>query len=158
YVLSVGGTTIPHKGSTSPDVAWFEGTGLRDTNGGSTGGGISTVIHRPTFQSSLHVTSVNPGAIKGRVVPDVSANADWNASPYLLVVDNGAQGNGGTSAASPLVASLIALINEHRGPGKRVGYLTPQLYRAPAGTTSGPTVGALGCTDVTVGNNTTAHV
>jgi len=158
YVLSVGGTTIPHKGGTSADVVWFEGTGLRDTNGGSTGGGISTVIHRPTFQSAIHLTSVNPGAIKGRVVPDLSANADWNASPYLLVVDNGAQGNGGTSAATPLVASLIALINEQRGPGKRVGYLTPLLYRTPAGTTAGPTVGALGCTDVTSGNNNTAHV
>lgn len=158
YVLSVGGTTIPHKGGSSPDVVWFEGTGLRETNGGSTGGGISTVIHRPTFQSAIHMTSVNPGAIKGRIVPDLSANADWNASPYLLVVDNGAEGNGGTSAATPLVASLIARINEQRGPGKRVGYLTPQLYRTPAGTTSGPTVGALGCTDVTSGNNNTAHV
>jgi len=158
YVLSVGGTTIPHKGATSPDVVWFEGTGLRETNGGSTGGGISTVIHRPTFQSGIHLTSVNPGAIKGRIVPDLSANADWNASPYLLVVDNGAEGNGGTSAATPLVASLITRINEQRGPGKRVGYLTPQLYRAPAGSTAGPTVGALGCTDVTSGNNNTAHV
>ena len=158
YVLSVGGTTIPHKGATSPDVVWFEGTGLRDTNGGSTGGGISTVIQRPAWQSNVHLTSVNPGAIAGRVVPDLSANADWNASPYLLVVDNGAQGNGGTSAASPLVASLIALINEHRGPSKRVGYVTPLLYRAPAGAASGPTVGTLGCTDVTSGNNTTAHV
>src|SRR5262249_52803267 len=116
YVLSVGGTTIRHKGGTSPDVVWFEGTGLRETKGGSTGGGISTVIHRPSFQSGIPVSSVNPGAIKGRIVPDLSANADWNASPYLLVVDNGAEGNGGTSAASPLVASLIALINEHRGP------------------------------------------
>ena len=158
YVLSVGGTTIPRKGATSPDVVWFEGTGLRDTNGGSTGGGISTVIQRPAWQSGIHLTSVNPGAISGRVVPDLSANADWNASPYLLVVDNGAQGNGGTSAASPLVASLIALINEHRSPAKRVGYVTPLLYRAPAGTASGPTVGTLGCTDVTTGNNTTAHV
>jgi len=158
YVLSVGGTTIPHKGATSPDVVWFEGTGLRETNGGSTGGGISTVIHRPAFQSGIHLTSVNPGAINGRIVPDLSANADWNASPYLLVVDNGAEGNGGTSAATPLVASLITRINEQRGTGKRVGYLTPLLYRAPAGSASGPTVGALGCTDVTSGNNNTAHV
>src|SRR5215472_8399648 len=30
---------------------------------------------------------VNPGAIVGRCVPDVAANADWNASPYWLVVD-----------------------------------------------------------------------
>ena len=47
------------------------------------------------------VQSVNPGAIVGRYVPDVAANGDWNASSYLLVVDGGAQPNGGTSAATP---------------------------------------------------------
>jgi hypothetical protein len=46
------------------------------------------------------VQSVNPGALVGRCIPEVAANADWNASPYLLVVDGGAQPNGGTSAAT----------------------------------------------------------
>ena len=34
---------------------------------------------------------------------DIAANADWNASPYLLVVDGKSQPNGGTSAATPLI-------------------------------------------------------
>jgi len=158
YVLAVGGTTIPKKGS---DIVWFEGDGLRpqqqgDPDGGSTGGAVSTVFARPAWQSGITIKSVNPNSINGRVTPDLAANADWTASPYLLVVDGKAEGNGGTSAATPLVASLIARINAQLPPGKRVGYLTPVLYqKSGAAKTS---VGAACCTDVTSGNNKTAKV
>jgi kumamolisin len=152
YVLSVGGTTIVSQGGAEGDIAWKEGDGLRADNGGSTGGGVSAIFPRPDFQSNIKIASVNPGAISGRVIPDVAANADWNASPYLLVVDGKAQPNGGTSAATPLVASLITLINEQRGAAaNRIGYITPVLYQARAGNT----VGSQGCTDVDSGNNTT---
>ncbi len=154
YVLSVGGTTIPVKNGKQPDIAWKEGDGLRADNGGSTGGGCSAIFPRPVWQNAVKIRSVNPGAIAGRVVPDVAANADWVASPYLLVVDGQAQANGGTSAATPLCASLIALMNAARGPGKRVGFLTPVLYQGKGGSTGTP-AGALGCTDVTSGDNTT---
>ncbi len=156
YALAVGGTTIPVKGGSQPDIVWFEGDGLRSDNGGSTGGGVSAEFPRPPWQQAIDVKSVNPRGIVGRCVPDLAANADWNASPYLLVVDGGAQPNGGTSAATPLVASLITRINAQRDAGNPVGYLTPLLYEAsPAG---GTTVGAAGCTDVVSGNNNTAQV
>jgi kumamolisin len=151
YVLAVGGTTIPTKGGSQPDIAWKEGSGLRATNGGSTGGGVSAVFPRPTWQSSVNITSVNPGSIVGRCVPDLAANADWNVSPYLLVVDGKSQPNGGTSAATPLMASLLTLINATRPANDRVGYLTPVLYQTNGGTT----IGAAGCIDVTSGNNVT---
>jgi kumamolisin len=154
FSLSVGGTTIPAKNATVVDIVWKEGDGLRADNGGSTGGGVSAVFPRPTWQSAITITSVNPGSINGRCVPDIAANADWNASPYLLVVDGSAQANGGTSAATPLCASLVTLINAARGPGKRVGYLTPLLYQTPDGAV-GKTVGSAGCTDVVSGNNDT---
>ena len=150
YVLAVGGTTIPTKGGTGPDIVWEEGDGLRADNGGSTGGGVSAKFDRPPWQEGITIASVNPGAIVGRCVPDVAANADWNASPYLLVVDGKAQGNGGTSAASPLWASLVTLVNQARGAGKRIGYLTPLLYQGGAG--------SAGCTDITSGDNVTAAV
>jgi kumamolisin len=153
YVLSVGGTTIPQKGGTGPDVVWFEGNGLRSSQHGSTGGGVSSFVQRPSWQASLAIDSVNPGAIVGRIMPDIAANADWDASPYLLVVDGHAEPNGGTSAATPLVASLLALINATRGPGKRVGYVTPVLYQSQGATT----IGAAGCTDVQSGSNATGH-
>jgi len=154
FTLAVGGTTIPVKGGTGADIVWFEGTGLRASNGGSTGGGVSAVFPVPSWQSSVAVPSVDPGGIAGRCVPDIAANADWVASPYLLVVDGKAQANGGTSAATPLIASLITLINEERGAGKQIGYLTPLLYQAQG---SG-TIGSEGCTDVVKGNNSTDKV
>jgi kumamolisin len=161
YVLSVGGTAIPTKGGSEPDVVWKEGDGLRADNGGSTGGGVSRVPFSnteegPPWQKIVAVRSVNPQAIVGRCIPDLAANADWIASPYLLVVDGKMEPNGGTSAASPLVAGLLTLINSNLQAGKRVGYLTPVLYQTiGAGNT---TVGAAGCTDVTDGDNITAHI
>jgi kumamolisin len=158
YALAVGGTTIPSKTSSAKDTVWFEGDGLRADNGGSTGGGVSTMFARPAWQSKIEINSVNSGSIEGRVLPDIAANADWIKSPYLLVVDGSSQGNGGTSAATPLWASLITLINGERGSAGRVGYLSPLLYAPPSGNGSGSTVGTLGCTDVTSGNNNTDKV
>jgi kumamolisin len=97
--------------------------------------------------------SVNPGAIVGRCIPDLAANADWTVSPYLLYVDGGAQPNGGTSAASPLVAAMVALINAQLGRGLKVGYLTPLLYQPAA---DGHPMGASVCSDVVSGSNATA--
>jgi kumamolisin len=154
YVLSVGGTTIV---ANQNDIFWKEGDGLRADNGGSGGGGMSAIFPQPTWQATAaaKITSVNPGAIVGRVVPDVAANADWVASPYLLVVDGKAQPNGGTSAATPLWASLITLINQQRGAGNRIGYITPLLYQQPTGAVAATTIGSQGCTDVVAGNNST---
>ncbi len=146
YVLAVGGTTIPSKTATGPDIVWKEGDGLRQDNGGSTGGGVSDVNARPSWQSALTVKSVNPGSINGRVIPDVAANADWDASPYLLVLDGQSGPNGGTSAATPLWASLLTLINAQKGsrvglPDHRYIYQTQgRIPRSvpPAARTSSP--------------------
>jgi kumamolisin len=158
YALAVGGTTIPSKGSTQPDVVWREGTGLNDggANDGSTGGGVSAIFPRPSWQSQISVNSVNSAGASGRCLPDISANADWTKSPYLMFVDGAKQPNGGTSAATPLVASLLTLITSQRPAGKRVGYISPVLYQAAA--QGGGTIGSAGCTDVVSGNNNTAAV
>jgi kumamolisin len=155
YVLSVGGTTIPSKTANGPDIGWKEGDGLRADQGGSTGGGVSSRFPRPPWQAQISIKSVNPGAIVGRCAPDLAANADWVASPYLLFVDGSSQPNGGTSAATPLCAALVLLINQARGAGKTVGYLAPVLY---ANGTNGGTVGSDCCTDVVAGDNATASV
>jgi kumamolisin len=156
YVLAVGGTTIPSKTAPLPDLVWFEGSGVRqDTvfNSGSTGGGVSDVFPLPSWQEGITIQPVNPGAGPGRIIPDLAVNADWGASPYLLVVDGQAGPNGGTSAATPLIASLIALINGALGAAGPVGYLTPLLYEAGANGTLGASV----CDDVVSGGNATAQ-
>jgi kumamolisin len=61
YALAVGGTTIPTKGGTGPDIVWKEGDGLRADNGGSTGGGVSAKFDRPPWQEGITIASVNPG-------------------------------------------------------------------------------------------------
>ena len=72
----------------------------------------------------------------------------------FLVVDGRAGVTGGTSAAAPLWAALIARINQNLPKGKRVGYLTPVLYQVSGNST----IGALGCRDIVSGDNSTAAV
>ncbi|PCE30460.1 hypothetical protein BZL54_20850 [Burkholderia ubonensis subsp. mesacidophila] len=145
YVLSVGGTTLTR--ATGSEVAWFEGDGLRRDQGGSTGGGISAMNPRPSWQTA-NIPSVNPHAPDGRIVPDVAANAAGSTG-YFMVAQNTPQVSGGTSAATPLWAALIARL---RQAGKPVGFLTPLLYQANPNTHGQP-LGAVGCNDITMGSN-----
>jgi kumamolisin len=152
YVLAVGGTTLK-KSATGviTETAWKDGDGLRNDNGGSTGGGVSTYFARPSWQT-VDINSVNPGSIVGRVVPDVAADASANTG-YWMVVDGQGGVSGGTSASAPLWASLIALLNSSLD--KPVGYLNPLLFQAGTG---GKTLGQTGFRDITSGNNETASI
>jgi kumamolisin len=159
YVLAVGGTNLRLRQGKPVEVVWKDGDGTRANGGGSTGGGVSLHFPRPAWQN-VSVPSVNPGAIDGRIVPDVTAEAETNlrTTGYFYVVDGNPGLNGGTSAAAPLWAALVARLNAARvAAGKqRLGYLTPVLYKNVPG--GGGTVGAAGCTDITSGDNITAAV
>jgi kumamolisin len=156
YVLAVGGTTLRKSGASYVETGWKDGDGLRADGGGSSGGGVSVVFTPPpTWQSSFVPKSVNPGAGPGRTTPDVSADASANTG-YLIVLGGKTLQEGGTSAASPLWASLIARMNATLTGGKRVGYVTPLLYKTAGPATT--TIGAAGCKDITSGNNSTATV
>ena len=152
YVLAVGGTTLKQSSSGKiTETAWKDGDGLRKDNGGSTGGGVSTIFPRPSWQT-VSIESVNPGSIEGRVVPDVAADASANTG-YWTVVDGQGGASGGTSAAAPLWASLIARLNASMGVS--VGFLSPLLYQTGA---DGQPLGQTGCRDITSGNNDTASI
>ncbi len=151
YVLAVGGTLL-RTGPKGSERAWKDGDGLRSDNGGSTGGGVSARLARPAWQGGLDVAPVNPGQIAGRIVPDVAANASANTG-YFVIAGGQQEISGGTSAAAPLWAALVARMNQQlAASGKRVGYLTPLLY---GGTTP---LGRVGCNDIHAGDNITAHV
>ncbi len=155
FVLAVGGTNLRVQQGARTETSWWQGTGERETDGGSTGGGISDHFKRQAWQDVERVQSVNPQSIDGRIVPDVSALANFGG--YLLVVDGQAQPNGGTSAATPVWASLVGRINQNLKNGKRVGYLTPLLYKVTG--SGGAKLGAVGCNDVKSGHsNATAAV
>jgi kumamolisin len=143
FVLSVGGTML--KGPS--EVVWWQAPGTRRGGGGATGGGVSVVFDRPSWQT-VKVDSQNPGAKDGRVVPDIAALA---GSPYYdLVVLGKREPSGGTSAATPLWASLIARMLALGKPSQGQTFLAPLLYETgPAGQPRGQA----GCRDITEGNN-----
>ncbi|HEY6346488.1 MAG TPA: S53 family peptidase [Bryobacteraceae bacterium] len=148
FVLSVGGTMLQGTTAKATEVTWFVSPGRRNGKGaGATGGGVSVEFPRPNWQN-VHVASVNPNSIDGRVIPDIAALA--GAPLYDLIFLGKDSPNGGTSASAPLWASLIARINAALPAAKRQRFLTPLLYQNGA---SGQTVGQIGCTDITSGQN-----
>lgn len=156
YVLAVGGTTLRKSAGGHSEVAWKDGDGLRQDNGGSTGGGVSLAFAPPAWQSSVAIASVNPAGKPGRVIPDVAADASAHTG-YFMVIAGKVIHEGGTSASAPLWAGLIGRMNASlAASSKRVGYLTPVLYQAAS--PGGATVGALGCKDIVKGENNTSVV
>lgn len=137
FVLACGGTKLTAASNTvTAEVVWHE------SNDSATGGGISDVFDLPTYQQASHVPkSTNDNKRVGRGVPDVAAVAD-PATGYAVRVDGQNLIIGGTSAVAPLMAGLIALINQQKG--KPVGFIHPAIY-ANAGVFR----------DVSQGNNTT---
>ncbi len=143
YSLGVGGTSLKATaGKITSEKVWNDGP--RATAGGAGGGGVSAVVPVPSWQATINPVSVNPGKSPGRGVPDVAAVADPNTGYYVR--SGGKNGvAGGTSAAAPLWAALIALINQKLG--SPVGYLNPRLYQI-----IGP---AKVLRDITAGDNDT---
>ena len=144
FVLGVGGTNLVASSSSPPQIAsetvWNELTQQE----GAGGGGISAVFSKPTYQDGVNVPpSVNPPHTIGRGVPDVCAVADPVTGVVVMSIDGQhLEPIGGTSAATPLWAALIARLNQ--GLNARCGFLNQVMY------TKFPT-GVL--RDITSGNN-----
>jgi kumamolisin len=118
HVLACGGTQLKTAGDKIiEEIVWSEGRHA------ATGGGVSKVFPRPSWQAKVMVpNSPNRKLRHGRGLPDVAANA----ADYLLIVDGQPKVIGGTSAVAPLWAGLIARINQKCG--HPVGFLNPILY------------------------------
>lgn len=116
-VLGCGGTQIDN----GADVVWNDGTSL-DQGGWASGGGISEVFAVPSYQAGANnIVSIDNGK-PGRGVPDIA----MSATDYFTRVDRQEGASGGTSAVAPLMAALIALLNQAKQ--KNVGFLNPFLY------------------------------
>ncbi|KAF5662210.1 tripeptidyl-peptidase I [Fusarium heterosporum] len=124
YVTAVGGTM-----GNSPERVWNEPEILQ-----AGGGGFSDSFVRPQYQEKIVKDYLTKYGEKwkpyfnqnGRAYPDVSAFAAGQP-----VMRRGEQvPSGGTSAATPAVGSVIALLNNERlKRGKpAMGFLNPWLY------------------------------
>jgi kumamolisin len=135
HVVGCGGTSK----SPSAEVVWNNDPDPTDPKGEGTGGGYSTVFPAQTFQQGAPM----PPAGLGRMVPDVSANADPQTG-YLIVSGGAQMVVGGTSAVAPLYAGLFAAF------GKKLGFVSPGLWaNEPAFIDI--TVGGNGLYDASVG-------
>ncbi len=166
YVTGVGGTrlsTNPSTGARVGETVWNDGATT-----GASGGGVSSLWSMPGYQtqaaSFLHVINGNSSgspcdAPSGdcREVPDVSADGDPDTG-YVIYYDGsgkaippaaeGWQVVGGTSAAAPAWAALLALTNASgRCAGTPIGFANPALYNAAA------TAYSSDFNDVTSGDN-----
>jgi kumamolisin len=145
--LCVGGTMLKSSKSKVSEVVWWDSPGTRAGGGGATGGGVSVIYQRPSWQA-VKVKSLNPKSIDGRVVPDIAALA---GEPFYDLVFTGQDSpNGGTSASAPLWAALIARVNAKLPVAKQQRFLTPLLYGNAA---NGKPVGKAVTRDITSGNN-----
>ena len=139
HVLACGGTKLVAQGSTiSSEVVWNE----QASKEGATGGGVSNVFARPSWQAKANVPAPS-GASGGRGVPDVAGDADPTTG-YSIRVDGQNLVIGGTSAVAPLWAGLIAVANQQNKSA--AGFINPAIYNAKART---------GFRDITSGNNGT---
>ncbi|KUN00814.1 hypothetical protein AQI95_33025 [Streptomyces yokosukanensis] len=135
------------------EVAWWQAPGHRTRHGGgASGGGVSTTFDRPAYQRNINIDSLNPGSIKGRVLPDVAALA--GPPFYDLTLLGRPAPNGGTSASAPLWGALIARINALLPSDKRQRFLTPLLYDSG---TNGRPLGEVACRDIAVGHDNGSH-
>jgi subtilase family serine protease len=158
FVTAVGGTSMSALGPPPTETVWNNGGnpvgGLLGLQPGAGGGGISSRWGMPLYQSDapswLHVAQS-----RARETPDVSADADPNTG-YLIYYNGsgqaqgatGWQGIGGTSAAAPVWAAAIALVDASRTcGGAMVGFANPALYKVAA------SAYAQDFNDITRGNN-----
>jgi kumamolisin len=134
-VLGCGGTALTaSNGVRQSEVVWND----QASDGGASGGGVSTVFPLPSWQVNAGVpASAGTG---GRGVPDVAGDASPETG-YQILVDGEQEIVGGTSAVAPFWAGLIAVLNQHLGT--HVGFLNPQLYP----------LGEAPFFDITSGNN-----
>ena len=147
YITSVGATQIvPGAPVTAPEEACETVI--------FSGGGFSNVFPLPAYQSAAvksffanhpppYTSAQYNNSQKTRGFPDISANG----ANYVVAVDGTFSLVYGTSASTPVVASIFTLINEARlAVGKSaVGFINPVLYANPGDLNDITSGGNQGC-------------
>lgn len=134
FVTAVGGTTLSlNSGNGYQSEHVWNGGFL----GGAGGGGISQFWKQPAWQKGPGVQNQFSNGM--RETPDVSLNADPATGYPIYCTTQGCSGGwltvGGTSAAAPMWAAMVALANQkaaQQGKGP-LGFLNPALYKIGSG-------------------------
>ncbi len=131
YWTTANGTDIINSAlSYIPEAVWNDTSSTSGLSSG--GGGASIFFSKPSWQTGTGVP-----ADFSRDVPDVALSASPNHDPYLICAngsctngfrDSGSDLNtvGGTSAAAPSFAGILALLEQKIGAS--VGNANPILY------------------------------
>jgi len=161
YVTAVGGTEFnPASGTTYfnssnnanggsavsyiPEIAWNDG------GQSATGGGVSTLVAKPTWQTGTGVPADGQ-----RDIPDIALAASIQNTGFLYCNNSSCTNGflnsssspsvtGGTSAGPPTFAGVLALLVQKTGA--RVGLLNSNLYSLAA-------ISNTAFHDITGGNN-----
>ena len=116
HAVGCGGTMK----TATQETVWNDNPGKTDGEG--TGGGYSTIFPVQSFQIGAPPAPASSTYGKGRMVPDVCADADPNTG-YNIFVHGSATVVGGTSAVAPFYAGLFAAF------GTKLGFVTPMLWK-----------------------------
>ena len=158
YSVCVGGTefndashpslywsTSNASGTQSSALSYIPETTWNESGSGglwATGGGASTIYAKPSWQSGTGVPADGK-----RDVPDVSLTGAGHDG-YLIYQNGGLYVVGGTSAAAPSFAGVMALVLQNAGA--RQGSANPVLYSLAGKQRAG---GAAVFHDITSGSN-----
>ncbi len=122
-VTSVGGTTLDPGFDPQGNATAYVGEGVWNDKSGASGGGVSTVVERPFFQSGAGIA---PGTM--RLQPDVALAGSPGAPGFALIFEGSTVVVGGTSVGTPIWAGMAALLAQHSGDSG-LGPLNPSLYK-----------------------------
>ena len=134
------------------EATWNEALAFGSV-GYASGGGISTLYALPFYQQSVarHLPNTLLGVqvkATGRLVPDVSFNSAVYGGVLAYLGFLGRWGVfGGTSAASPAWAGIMALVNQAHG--SPMGWVNPAIYSIQGQNSQGRSP----FHDITSGNN-----
>jgi subtilase family serine protease len=130
YITQVGGTTLKLDSSGTnwaSEVVWS-----------SSSGGISSYYSIPSWQTNVSNMTNRGGSTSFRNIPDVAANANNIYELYGNGQTNASwtDDNTGTSAAAPLWAGFMALVNQQLATNGEpsAGFINPALYAIAART------------------------
>ena len=130
YWNTMNGAGYESAKSYIPEGAWNEpGDASSGFQVAGTGGGVSSFVATPTWQTGTGV----PSAKAGRYTPDISFSASEHDGYFGCLVSGGGDcANGyfvewaGTSAAAPDMAGIAALVDQKTGSAQ--GNITPKIY------------------------------